>query len=298
MAERGQDWQQAFLQAHALPPDYLPSALKWFAPVAQLLVEHQGSAGRSILVGINGSQGSGKTTLSDYLVAHFRAEYGLEALALSLDDFYLTLAERESLAEHSHPLFLTRGVPGTHDMALLQSTLQALLAGETPAVPRFDKAIDDRRPECDWDQPARPVDIILLEGWCLGAQAVEKDALVAPINALEREQDADGQWRRRVNNVLARPFPELYALVDQWLMLKAPSFDCVYRWRLEQEQKLAAFRSGRGVMSAEGVAQFVQFYQRITEQCLADLPGKVNHLFTLDEARRIESYLAAPGVRL
>ncbi|QFU76732.1 hypothetical protein EY643_14305 [Halioglobus maricola] len=297
MAEQGPDWQEAFLQAHALPPAYLDSALKWFAPVANLLVEHQNGARRPLLVAVNGSQGSGKSTLCAYLVSRFRHEHGLVALSLSLDDFYLTRAERQELAASVHPLFATRGVPGTHDMALLLKTLEAMLAGETPVIPRFDKATDDRAPAEAWEYPEAPVDIILLEGWCLGARSVDTAELAVPVNALESLEDTDGAWRDRVNQALATDFPVLYDLVDEWLMLKAPSFDCVYRWRLEQEEKLAQRRAGSGVMSAEEVGRFIQHYQRVTNHCLQQLPRRVNHLFTLDSDRKIESYLAAPGVR-
>ena len=129
MAEPMPDWQGAFLAQHQLPPAYLDSALKWFAPVGELLREHQSGASGPILVGVNGCQGSGKSTLCDYLCEWFAAEHGLRAIALSLDDFYLTQSERRQLAEDVHPLLATRGVPGTHDIPLLMATLDALLAG-------------------------------------------------------------------------------------------------------------------------------------------------------------------------
>lgn len=297
MAEPLPDWQLRFLEQHRLPGSYLDDALKWFAPVAELVVEHQYGAGRPWLVGLNGSQGSGKSTLCDYLRASIAAR-GLSSIALSLDDFYLGQAKRNSLAENVHPLLATRGVPGTHDIDLLSRTLDLLLAGESAVVPRFDKSMDDLRPVADWDRIDAGVDVILLEGWCLGANAAPIEDLIEPVNELERLEDDDGNWRQYSNQVLGRYFPPIHAKVDEWIMLRAPSFDCVYRWRLEQEHKLAAVSGGSAVMSDVQVARFIQFYQRLTERCLEQLPRQVNHLFTLDEQRAVVSYLAAPGKRM
>lgn len=290
------DWQQRFIDQHRLSPAYLVSALKWFAPVAQLLFEHQLGAGRPLLVGVNGSQGSGKSTLGAFLCEWLRCERDQRVIALSLDDFYLTRAARERLAADVHPLLATRGVPGTHDMTLLQETLVALLGGDPVTVPRFDKAVDDRLPQDRWEVVNETVDIVLLEGWCLGVGPQHESALAEPVNELEMLEDPQCVWRHYVNAALAESFPAIHALVREWLMLRAPSFDCVYQWRLEQEAKLAAQRSGAGIMSADQIRRFIQHYQRLTEHCLATLPRHVNHLFKLDKQRNITAYMAAPGV--
>lgn len=285
-------WQQAFLRQHRLPQAYLPYAQQWFMPLADRIARHQIGAGRPLLVGLNGSQGSGKTTVCDYLCRHLQENCALRVLSLSLDDFYLTRAERQGLADRVHPLLATRGVPGTHDMALLQQTLNALLLEEadTLEIPRFDKSVDDRAPRAAWDVVADGVDIVLLEGWCLGARAQTGEELAAPVNALEAQEDPQGQWRHYVNEVLSREFEPLYALVDHWVMLGAPSFDCVYRWRLEQEQKLAQRTRGDGIMSASQVARFIQFYERITRHCLEQLPPRVHDFYQLDEERQVTSH--------
>lgn len=290
MAEQLPDWGEKFLAAHSLAPDYLLSAQKWFDPMAEVIVGHQGGACRPWLLALNGSQGSGKSTLCDYLVALFRHRYQRRCVVLSLDDFYLTAAQRRELAHEVHPLLRTRGVPGTHDMTLLRDILSALLAGEAVRIPRFDKARDDRRPDPEWDEVSATVDLVLLEGWCLGALAQPAGALNRPVNTLEADEDPEGKWREYVNRVLSRDFPPVYRMADSWAMLRAPSFDCVYEWRLEQEKKLAARRSGAGVMSDQEVARFIQFYQRLTQHCLSSLPGKVNHLYTLGADRAIDSY--------
>jgi D-glycerate 3-kinase len=291
------DWQQDFLSRHDLPAAYLQTALNWFAPVGQLLLEHQNGAGGPLLVGVNGSQGSGKSTLCAFLCDWLGAEHAVGAVSLSLDDFYLTRRERQQLAADVHPLLATRGVPGTHDMDLLQATLRSLLAGQPTSVPRFDKAVDDRVPNDQWETVDGGVGLVLLEGWCLGVVAQPEAALLLPVNELESREDPTGGWRQYVNAVLQERFPPIYSLVQEWVMLRAPSFDCVYRWRLEQESRLAERRSGSAIMSADEVRRFIQHYQRLTEHCLVSLPRHVNHLFTLDDERRIVSYMAAPGVR-
>lgn len=298
MGEQLPDWQRKVLKDNQLSAQYLVGARKWYNPVADLLAEHQNSAGRALLVAVNGSQGSGKSTLCDYLCAYLEAEHQLSCLALSLDDFYLTAPQRRQLAIDVHPLFATRGVPGTHDMGLLSRTLDSLLAGEATRIPRFDKAIDDRVPEADWEQVEAGVQIVLLEGWCLGASSQPIDALVTPVNSLESLEDEDGRWRNYVNAVLGEKFSPLYQRVDEWLMLQAPSFDCVFRWRLEQEQKLARRRQGEGLMDEAQIGRFIQHYQRLTEHCLQCLPPRVNHLFRLDADRTVQSYSLNPGVRV
>jgi D-glycerate 3-kinase len=290
-------WEKAFLQSHGLQENYLQHARIWFDPVASSLVEFQVDAGGPILVGLNGCQGSGKSTLADYLVASLNSSHTVSTVALSLDDFYCTHDHRVHLAQTVHPLLLTRGVPGTHDMSLLHATLDALMDGSensTTSVPRFDKARDDRRAKSDWDRVKSPVDIVIVEGWCMGALAQNEQQLVPATNALEAEKDQDGRWRSGVNQVLLKQFSPLYRRVDQWLMLQAPSFDCVYRWRLEQERKLAGslpHNSDLKLMSDGKIAEFIQYYQRITEQCLLDLPSRVNHLFQLDGDREIVDYV-------
>jgi len=290
------EWQLALLKRHQLGIGYLEFALQWFAPLARSLAEHQSGAERPILVALSGCQGSGKTTVGDYLCSALAEEHDLNAVALSLDDFYLTLAERQALASSVHPLLVTRGVPGTHDMGLLRDTVAQLLEVKrhgAVAIPRFDKSLDDRRPPADWDRMAAPVQVVLLEGWCLGARPEHKDLLTVPLNELERNEDPDGLWRGYSNDALARDFLPLYQQVDQWVMLRAPSFDCVFDWRREQEQKLAATlpaEQASGLMDDAALHRFIQHYERITRYCLDELPHHVNHLFTLNDQRRVSAY--------
>ena len=115
-----------------------------------------------------------------------------------------------------------------------------------------------------------------------------------PVNDLEAREDSDEIWRHYVNQQISEHYEPVYEDIDLWIMLQAPSFDCIYQWRLEQEQKLADDLSqakgqvaGDRVMSARQIARFIQHYQRLTEHTLEQLPGKVHYLFRLDRERRI-----------
>jgi D-glycerate 3-kinase len=228
-------------------------------------------AGRPIVVGLCGAQGSGKSTTAMRLAAQL-GEAGEPTAVLSIDDFYLTLAQRRALARDVHPLFITRGVPGTHDVALAQSTITALLhagKGETVAAPCFDKTIDDRAPPEHWPLHAGPISVVLLEGWCVGAGPQDSGALTAPINALERDEDVDGQWRRYVNDQLAGAYADLFSRLDLRLFLKPPNFGLVAGWRREQEAGLKRVAGySQPAMSEAALLRFIAHYERITRSLI------------------------------
>ena len=282
------------LSGHRLPGTYLESAQRWFDPLAmQFAAQRRQQPDLPLLLGINGSQGSGKSTLSEYLRLILQWDWDLHAVVLSLDDVYHTRLTRARLAREIHPLLATRGVPGTHDMQLARTTLQLLLHPATHGevrIPRFDKATDDRKPDAEWDVLMKPVDIVILEGWCLGIPPQAEAELVQPVNELEAREDPQGIWRRYVNQAIEREYMPLYRQVQQWLMLRAPSFDCVFNWRLEQENKIVSGANASGVMDVTKLARFIQHYQRLTEHALQALPPHVHHLFQLDDQRRIMSY--------
>ena len=283
-----QNHLKQFLKKHHLPDAYLTSAQTHFAPLIKTIASQQQQNQQTITLGINGSQGSGKTTLADYINTVLSHEHNLNVVSLSIDDFYLSKAARQQLAKNIHPLLATRGVPGTHDVALALQTIAALKQQGRVAIPRFNKATDDIINPKQWATVNAPVDIIIFEGWCLGATAQSSEALAKPINTLEANEDKTGQWRNYVNEQLNQHYPALFKQVDTWAMLKAPSFDCIYQWRLEQEHKLKQqAQQGSGVMSDNDIQRFVMHFQRITEHLLASLPPRVEFLFKLDHNRHI-----------
>jgi len=240
---------------------------------------------RPVVIGICGAQGSGKSTLARALEDRCGKE-GLASAVLSLDDLYLTHAERQALARDVHPLLATRGVPGTHDIALGLDVLDALENGSPVALPRFDKARDDPVPERDWPVVAPGCQVLVLEGWCLGAFPQRTSDLADPVNALEAEEDADGRWRRWVNDMLGDSYQRLFARIDRLVLLAAPGFEVVHRWRSEQERDLAVQAGPEDtVMDEAEIARFIAHYERITRVILAEMPGRADLVIRLDEAR-------------
>jgi D-glycerate 3-kinase len=283
-------WLDDFLSREKLPSRFRALVGSVHAPIAQRIAQVARERGGPLVVGLCGSQGSGKSTMASVLKALLDAQ-GLPAAVLSIDDLYLTHAQRQSLGERVHPLFRTRGVPGTHDVPLGLATIDQLLHEQGDvAVPAFDKQHDDRRPEADWPRLKAPVQVVILEGWFVGALPQDDAALLAPLNALERDEDAQGRWRGHVNAALAGEYRRLFGRIDLQLLLRAPSFDVVYAWRLEQEHKLRARVSAEGgdlsrVMDDAGVARFIQHYERITRRILEEMPQRADIVLELDETR-------------
>lgn len=261
-----------------------------YLPVAQeLLRRRQRVAGRPLIVGINGAQGSGKSTMFALLLRIFEQLFEVRCAGLSIDDLYLTRAERLALSENVHPLLATRGVPGTHDVALAHRLLDALLSegpGHVP-VPAFDKAVDDRYPEVDWPHFEIPCELVILEGWCVGARPEAETELSTPCNNLEAEEDADGRCRRYVNACLRDEYQALFERLDVLIMLRVPSFDCVQRFRTEQEHallhRLRLANPHAKVMSDDEVGRFVAHFERLTRWMLREMPARADVLVTVEE---------------
>jgi D-glycerate 3-kinase len=268
----------------ALPLEYIEVVEGHWSPLADEIARAAREQNRRIVVGINGAQGSGKTTLCRFLEP-LLANRNLKAVTIALDDLYLTRAERQELAHDHHPLFATRGVPGTHDVALAESILDAIMVGRPVAMPRFDKSIDDRAPGEDMVLP--PIDVILLEGWFVGAVPQSAAALREPVNRLEAEEDPDGVWRREVNRRLATDYAELFARIDLLVMLKVPDFDAVRRNRALQEDKLRARNpDAPGLMDAAALKRFLDQDERLTLHMFEEMPARADILIEIGPDQR------------
>jgi len=242
------------------------------------------ASARVPVFGLSGLQGTGKSTLAAQMVALAQTQ-GRRAVVLSLDDLYLPRGERQQLARQVHPLLATRGPPGTHDVALGCALLDALRAGEPVQLPRFDKLADDRLPLSQGESVEGAVDLVIVEGWCLGVPAEPESALEAPLNTLEREEDAQAIWRRYCNAALARDYPALWQRLDGLWFLQPPGFEVVVDWRWQQEQALARAQGRDALMDREGVARFVQHFERVSRQVLRTLPAIADHVIPLDAQR-------------
>ncbi|MBQ62430.1 MAG: kinase [Gammaproteobacteria bacterium] len=238
----------------------------------------------TFVVGVSGAQGSGKSTLATLLAIVLRETDGLRADVLSLDDFYKTREERLEMAADSHPLFAVRGVPGTHDVALLNLVLKTVRDGQAVTCPVFNKAEDDRKIK---SRTLGSLDVLVLEGWCLGALPQPESSLEKPVNDLEAVRDPDGRWRRKVNGALASNEYQQAFDCDMLVFLAVPDMDSVLKWRLQQEQGLS---SGAGVMDEGGIREFIMYFERITRAMLEDLPKRSDITLFLNEGHDLEDY--------
>ncbi|WP_448553840.1 P-loop NTPase fold protein [Thalassotalea montiporae] len=285
-----------FIEQYQLPASFEQTARLHFMPLAKQLTDKVTNSPKPFFLGINGCQGSGKSTLASFLFHYLTEQAQLSVVNLSLDDFYFDQITRQQLASDIHPLLATRGVPGTHDITLLAKTLHALKTGKQTLLPSFNKAQDNPAPKTDWLESPGNTDVVIFEGWCWGVTAQAMAELASAINSLEAKSDATATWRNYVNEQLASYYQPLYPLVDSWLMLKAPSFDCVAQWRWQQEQKLAAQQAivntketANKVMSKPQVMDFIAYFQRLTEHALATLPERCDLVFELDQERNINA---------
>ena len=287
---------RSLMAEHVLPESYAEIVKAVHRPIAEQLTALRAKAGKPIVVGLCGSQASGKTTLAAFLKGLLQ-EGGLKAEVLAIDDLYLSKEPRQALAADVHPLFITRGPPGTHDVALGHQVLD-VLTGKSPPngvrMPHFDKAADTLAPREIWRALDGAVDVVLFEGWCVGGKPQDEALLAEPINDLERTRDPDGIWRRYVNDRLGGDYAELFARIDCLLMLKAPDFDAVFEWRSLQEKKLGdklkaqgALNDGRKIMTPDELRVFLAHYQRLTQHILAEMPGRADILVTLERDHKV-----------
>lgn len=246
--------------------------------LAQHILARAGEIGGCPIVGLSGAQGTGKSTLAWLLHDLLTHGFGKRVVVVSLDDYYLSRAERLALAQRVHPLLRTRGVPGTHAQPELLAALRQLRAGQACALLRFDKAVDDREPKPR--HVSGPCDLILFEGWCVGARAQSEAELLGPINALEEHEDRDAAFRRFVNTQLEGPYASLWRELNMLVYLAAPDFQSVHAFRAEQEANL-----NKGAMDETALTRFVQHFERITLHMLRTTPSDAEVIVQLDAGR-------------
>jgi D-glycerate 3-kinase len=280
-----------FIKQHNLPEEFKHTVNKFYQPLAEQIFDQFKKQNQPYFVGINGCQGSGKSTLTDFIANYLTTKHTLNVVVMSLDDFYLSGEKRKQLAKEVHPLLATRGVPGTHDITKLSEILTKLKMQETGfSIPRFNKATDEPFSQEQWTLIEKPIDIIILEGWCWGVKPQTAAQLEVPVNELEYQYDSTGAWRNYVNTQLKKNYEPMYKEMDFWLALQAPSFDCVYKWRLEQEQKLQAKNidlANSKIMLPAEVLNFTQYFQRLSVQGCKTISQSADAVFYLDYNRKV-----------
>ena len=249
---------------------------------------------KPLIIGLAGGQGSGKTTISSILTLILQKYFKLNIFRISIDDFYKTRRDRRLLSKNKHPLLMTRGVPGTHDIDLMLSFFKKIKDKNFKSleVPAFNKAIDDRCPRSLWYKVKSKPDVVIFEGWCVGARAQSSSQLKKPINSLEKTYDQGAKWREYVNNQLKTKYKRLFGQLDGLLYLKAKNFNLLREWRLKQEKKLwiqTKNKKNLKIMSNEDIINFMQTYQRITQQMFKDALKDSSIIMNLNSNHQIEN---------
>ena len=290
-----QQFLETFIQQEGLNDIFRRNVTEYFNAYAHRLAQLAEASSRPVIVGLNGAQGSGKSTLSQYLSQMMPMQFGVDCHVLSIDDFYLSKAKRKKLAASVHPLLAIRGVPGTHDVPGLLDALAGFIepAVQSVTVPIFDKLKDDRTRRVHKIQKSAKPTIVLFEGWCVGIPAQRQLALSVPASSFEFSNDNNGVWRSYVNERLGTDYVDVFKLLDRLSMLKPPCFEAVYDWRVDQEIRLVARRrqefsseSIRG-MSVKEVGEFVENFRRLTCHALEVLPGIANETWELQADRLV-----------
>ena len=245
-------------------------------------------------VGLAGGQGTGKTTVSSLVKIILEKYFKLKVFKISIDDFYKTRKERNSLSKRIHPMLMTRGVPGTHDINMMLSFFKKTKNKnfKKMILPSFNKAIDDRFSKKYWYKINQKPDVIIFEGWCVGAKAELNKTLKKPINSMEKINDKKLVWRKYVNLQLRNKYKELYSQLNCMVYLKAKNFNMLQKWRLKQERKLRLKTkkvSSHKIMSKKNVINFMQTYQRITENMFKNTPKYASIVINLNSNHQIKS---------
>ena len=249
---------------------------------------------RPYFVGLAGGQGTGKTTISSLIKIILIKYFKLKVFRISIDDFYKTRKERLSLSNRIHPMLLTRGVPGTHDIKMMLNFFRKVKSKKFKKLklPTFNKAIDDRFKKKHWYSLNDKPDVIIFEGWCVGAKSEKNNSLKRTINSMEKAKDQKQIWRKYVNQQLKSEYKNLYSQLNCLIYLKAKNFSLLQKWRLKQERKLwlnSKRKSNLKIMNKEDVINFMQTYQRITQNMFRYMPKYASIILNLNSNHQIKS---------
>ena len=247
---------------------------------------------RPYFVGLAGGQGTGKTTISSLIKIILTKYFKLNVFRISIDDFYKTRKERINLSKRVHPMLLTRGVPGTHDISMILNFFRKskIRKFKRLKLPTFNKAIDDRYNKNKWYDLKKRPDVIIFEGWCVGAKSEKSVSLKKTINSMEKSKDQKQVWRKYVNDQLKSKYKNLYSQLNCLIYLKAKNFSLLQKWRLKQERKLWVKSKVKSkIMSRGDVLNFMQTYQRITQNMFRYMPKYASIILNLNSNHQIKS---------
>ncbi len=265
--------------------------IKFYIPISKMIKDEYLKTKKTKVIGLTGGQGTGKSTISKILKIILKEAFKLETIIFSIDDFYKTIKERKIMSKKISSLFYTRGVPGTHDTKMLYRCIKNLKIKNFKKIiiPKFDKSIDDRLTKNKWLKVKKKPNIVIFEGWCVGATAQKKKDLNNAINKLEKQKDKKKIWRHYVNLRLNKEYKKIFSLIDKLIFLKVPSFTYIHKWRLLQEQKLRITGKGKKIMNDKQISNFIMFYERLTKHMLRILPRLADTVISIDKKHRLKS---------
>ena len=261
---------------------------KFYLPLSEWIYSIYRKDFKTKIIGLSGGQGAGKSTITGILKLILKKKYGLNICVFSLDDFYKTKNERLRMSKKKHPLFITRGVPGTHDIALLNQTIRKLKQKKfrTVLIPKFDKSKDNRFRKNKWQKIKIKPDIIIFEGWCVGTTHQNNSELKRPINLIEKKYDENLKWRKTVNNLIKKRYKNIFNKIDKLVFLKVPHFNYIIKWRWLQEQKMKLTTKSKKTMSKTEVKEFIMFYERLTKHMIKNYSKISDLTIFLDKRHR------------
>lgn len=264
----------------------VPLDLAWqlWLPLAIELIEKRDQIGRPIVQGILGGQGTGKTTLA-LLVSRILQQFGLSVARLSIDDLYKTWRDRQILQQRD-PRLRWRGAPGTHDVDLGLEAIERLRQEKSARLPRFDKSLHQGAGDRIDPESVDRADVILFEGWFVGARPIDPQAFESAPWPIETE--ADRAFALDCNDRL-RDYLPLWKLLDALIVLAPTDFRFSLTWRQQAEQQMKA--QGKAGMSEAEIREFVLYFWRSLHPKLFIEPliEKANWAVALNANHQIET---------
>jgi len=270
--------------------------IKSFLIPISFWIANKSNRKKPLIIGLSGGQGTGKTTIASILSLILNKYFKLKVFKVSIDDFYKTRNERKKLSEKKHPLLMTRGVPGTHDINIILDFFKKVKSNtfKNIRLPKFNKAIDDRCKKKQWYKINSKPDVIIFEGWCVGARAQNNNQLKKPINYLEKMKDQNLVWRKHVNSQLKTNYKRLFNHLNRVIYLRVKNFNQLQSWREKQEKKLRLKNKNKKnlkIMSKNDIFNFMQTYQRITQNMFKDMTKYASIILNLNSNHQIRSII-------
>jgi len=270
--------------------------IKSFLIPISFWIKNKSNRKKPLMIGLSGGQGTGKTTIASILSLILTKYFKLNVFKVSIDDFYKTRKERKKLSKKKHPLLMTRGVPGTHDINIILNFFKKIKSNNFKNIrlPKFNKAIDDRCKKKQWYKINLRPDVMIFEGWCVGARTQNNNELKKPINYLEKTKDQNLVWRKHVNSQLKTNYKRLFNHLNHVIYLRAKNFNQLQSWREKQEKKLRLKNKNKKnlkIMSKNDIFNFMQTYQRITQNMFKDMTKYASIILNLNSNHQIRSII-------